>query len=100
MKIDKSIKTLGAMQATEARQRATRDAAVDTTSADSAKVDLSPRSAQIKQIASHAQAPVDRSKVEQLKQAISECKFKVNPEKIADSLISDVQQMLANNRQA
>lgn len=97
MKIDNSIKTVGAMQAGEARQRATRDVNADTTADSSAKVDLSPRSSQLQKLQTSIQnAPaVDRSKIEQIKQAISNGEFKINPEKIADGLIRDVSRMLS-----
>ena len=37
---------------------------------------------------------VDSAKVDEIKQAISEGRFKVNADKVADSLIESVRQML------
>lgn len=42
--------------------------------------------------------PVDTAKVEAIKQAISEGRFQVNPEKIADRLLTSVQELLANRK--
>lgn len=44
-----------------------------------------------------AQTPVvDSGKVDEIKQAISQGQFQVNPEKIADGLIDSVRQMLSS----
>jgi negative regulator of flagellin synthesis FlgM len=41
---------------------------------------------------------VDFARVTQIKQAISEGRFKINPERIADGLLESVRQMLARQR--
>jgi negative regulator of flagellin synthesis FlgM len=48
-----------------------------------------------------AQAPVvDGAKVDEIKQAISDGRFRVNPEKVADGLIESVRQMLSARPQS
>lgn len=42
--------------------------------------------------------PVDSAKVEAIKQAISEGRFQVNPEKIADRLLNSVQELLTRQK--
>ena len=42
--------------------------------------------------------PMDSAKVEAIKQAISEGRFKINPEMIADRLLSSVKDLLANQK--
>lgn len=42
--------------------------------------------------------PMDTAKVEAIKQAISEGRFKINPEKIADGLLNSVKEMLTDPR--
>ena len=54
---------------------------------------LSSRLAEIQSNLSNVPV-VDSAKVEEIKQAISEGRFKVNAEKVADSLIESVRQML------
>lgn len=49
--------------------------------------------------ASVAAAPVvNAERVAEIKQAIAEGRFKVNPERIADGLLNSVRQMLAKDR--
>ena len=42
--------------------------------------------------------PIDTAKVEEIKQAISEGLFKINPEAIADGLIETSRQLLAERK--
>lgn len=42
--------------------------------------------------------PVDTAKVEAIKQAISEGRFKINPERIADRLLASVQELLTSQK--
>jgi len=42
--------------------------------------------------------PMDSAKVEAIKQAISEGRFKINPEMIADRLLNSVRDSLANQK--
>jgi negative regulator of flagellin synthesis FlgM len=44
--------------------------------------------------------PVDSSRVQEIKQAIAEGRFRVNPEAIADRLISTAQELIAAQRRA
>jgi negative regulator of flagellin synthesis FlgM len=66
----------------------------------SEQVDLSAMSARLQDAgAATANAPVvDAARVAEIKQAISEGRFQVNPERIADGLIESVQQMLARQQ--
>ena len=45
-----------------------------------------------------ASSPMDSAKVEAIKQAISEGRFKINPEMIADRLLTSVKDLLASQR--
>ena len=65
-----------------------QDASVESSS-------LSSRLAEIQSSLSNVPV-VDSAKVEEIKQAISEGRFKVNAEKVADSLIESVRQMLGS----
>lgn len=42
--------------------------------------------------------PMDSAKVDAIKQAISEGRFKINPEMIADRLLTSVKDLLANQK--
>ncbi|MDO8930974.1 MAG: flagellar biosynthesis anti-sigma factor FlgM [Rhodocyclaceae bacterium] len=64
------------------------------------EVAISPLSARLQAIeASVAAAPAfNAERVAEIKQAISEGRFKVNPERIADGLLDNVRQMLSGKR--
>lgn len=71
----------------------------DATSSD-AQVDLSSLSATLQEMgAAAATGPVvDAERVAEIKQAIAEGRFKIDPERIADGVLSSVRQMLARSR--
>jgi negative regulator of flagellin synthesis FlgM len=45
-----------------------------------------------------SESPIDTAKVEAIKQAIAEGRFKINPEAIADGLLNDVKELLKNQK--
>jgi negative regulator of flagellin synthesis FlgM len=71
-----------------------------TGSASTDQVDLSDLSARIQDAGSVAaeSSPIDTAKVAEIKQAISEGRFQINPERIADGLLENVRQMLARQQ--
>lgn len=64
------------------------------------QVAISPLSAKLQEVeASLGSEPVvNAQRVSEIKQAIAEGRFKINPEKIADGLLSSVRQMLEKDR--
>lgn len=98
MKIDNSVKSSGQV-ASESRTRSTRDSASAPATPSTTQVALSGKLQQYDQLI--AQAPVVNSdKVDEIKQAISNGQFAVHPEKVADSLIESVRQMLSSQPQS
>ena len=99
MKIDNN-KPVNIMSVGGGRPGVQRPAAT-VGSAQSEQVELSPMSARLKDIeASLANTPVvDRARVDEIKQAITEGRFKVDASKIADSLIQGVRDLIAHQRQ-
>ncbi|MEO1767588.1 flagellar biosynthesis anti-sigma factor FlgM [Thiobacter aerophilum] len=103
MKIDNSSKPVGKTQATQAPAkkagagRANRPA---TSSAASEKVDINPLSSQLQALESELERVevVDTARVEAIKRAISEGRFKVNPDAIADRLIATVKEMVLSRK--
>ncbi len=57
------------------------------------RVDISSLSARLQEVGA-GDAPIDVQKVAEIKQAISEGRFQINPERIADGLIASVREML------
>lgn len=98
MKIDNSIKTTSPVTgSTDAQGRPGRTqggTAGEAASADS--VSLSPLSSQLQALESSLanSEVVDTQRVAEIKQAISDGKFTVNPEVVADKLIEQVREML------
>jgi negative regulator of flagellin synthesis FlgM len=64
----------------------------------SERVDISSLSARIQEVGA-GETPVNAQRVAEIKQAISEGRFQINPERIADGLLASVRDMLgrANN---
>lgn len=96
MKIDNTIKSPGSV-ASEQKARNAREAKASSTAGTESKVELSSLAGRMQQLEQAiAQTPVvDSGKVDEIKQAIAQGQFKVNPEKVADGLIESVRQMLA-----
>ncbi|MCC7182761.1 MAG: hypothetical protein IOMNBAOH_00781 [Rhodocyclaceae bacterium] len=99
MKIDNN-KPVNIMSVGGARTGAQRPAAASG-SGQSEQVELSPMSARLKDIeAALANEPVvDRARVDEIKQAITEGRFQVDASKVADSLIQSVRDLIAHQRQ-
>lgn len=97
MKIDNTIKpTSSGSVSSDSKTRPARAEAAAPAQGDS-RVQLSSLSSRLQQIEQViGQAPVvDSGRVAEIKNAISEGRFSVNPEKVADGLIDSVRQMLS-----
>lgn len=99
MKIDNSINPVGGSTGA-GKPGAAKSAAGAGKSQSAAEVARSPLSARLQEIsAGLANEPVvDASRVAEIKQAIAEGRYSVNPGKIADGLIDSVREMLASRR--
>ena len=96
MKISSTVSPLGSAT-NDNRTRSTAGAKRGTATADT-EVSLSPLSSKLQEIqANVSDAPVDTQRVAEIKQAIAEGRFKINPERIADGLLSSVRDLLAKN---
>ncbi|MEQ1838299.1 MAG: flagellar biosynthesis anti-sigma factor FlgM [Candidatus Nitrotoga sp.] len=96
MKIDKPSNTLPSASIAEGKPRAASKGKSSTPPAaqqsDSVSVSLVSTSTQLHAMASAL--VVDAGKVAEIKQAISNGRFKVNPEIVADRLIETVQNLI------
>jgi negative regulator of flagellin synthesis FlgM len=95
VKIDNSVKSVGNTPAGEQRARATGQAQGAQTQGD--QVQLSSLSSGMQQAEKAiANTPVvDQARVDEIKQAITDGRFQVDANKVADGLIDSVRQMLA-----
>ena len=97
MKIDNSVKSTTGLPSGDGRARSAKETTkTQTSDSDSGRVELSSLSARLQQMEQTiANTPVvDSAKVDEIKQAMSEGRFKVDTEKVADGLIDSVRQML------
>lgn len=95
MKIDSSVNPLGGLP-TGKRSSAAKPAADAASAAAGSEAGIAPLSARLQEISgSLANTPVvDAGRVAEIKQAIADGRFKVDPGKIADGLIKSVREML------
>lgn len=96
MKIDSSIKSAGPGAVSGGASRAGKGAASPPNSGTGARVQLSPLSSQMQAIeSSMADTPVvDGARVAEIRQAIAEGRFKVNPDAVADHLLQAARELL------
>ncbi len=94
MKIDNSGKALGIVPN---RPLEGRVAAKAEQSAEKESVSINPLAAQLSSVAGagKSESTFDAEKVAAIRQAISEGRFAVKPEAIADGLLSSVKELLA-----
>lgn len=92
MKINSATPAVSSTPGTGASRNS--DAAKKAASAGVAeRVDISSLSARLQE-AGAGEAPVDAQRVAEIKQAIAEGRFQINPERIADGLLASVHEML------
>ena len=96
MKIDGLSKAVSGLLSGENRQKV-QPSAQQQPGAGQSKVELSRLSSSLaKAEATIASTPeVDRQRVDEIRQAISEGRFKVDPERIADGLLDNVREMFS-----
>lgn len=95
MKIDSGVKSVGT-SLTGNRPAAAGNTPRQPEAGDAARVDISSLSARLQVIGAEmaAEAPADNARIAEIKQAIAEGRFSVNPERIADGLLASVREML------
>lgn len=99
VKIDGTGKPIGPAATSATRSSSGAGSAKASSSASStpgAQIDISGTSSRLRELeATIANVPVvDSARVNEIKQAISDGRFKVNADRVADSLIESVRQML------
>lgn len=102
MKIDNSIKTVAGAPVSDGQKRADKAAGAGRNPAPAAEnVHLSPLSSQLQAIESNLanSGVVDAARVAEIKQAISDGRFKVNPEVVADRLLETVRELIQSHKE-
>lgn len=98
MKISSPLPSVGNASNTQ-RARTPGAGVPQPESASAERVDISSLSARLQEVGA-GDAPVDSQRVAEIKQAISEGRFQINPERIADGLLSSVRDMLNRSGKA
>ena len=105
MKIDNSGKPIAATGssrpgATKAASSDAKQAAPAANAASGDSVELTSASLKLSAIESSlgGQPVIDSARVNEIRQAIAEGKFKINPDAIADKLVASVKELLANRK--
>ncbi len=98
MKIDSSIKTVGSAPVGSGAARPGGGAAAGRTGGGSDQVQLSSLSVQLQAMRnSMATSPVvDAARVAEIRLAIAEGRFNVNPDAVADQLLQTARELLAS----
>ncbi len=99
MKIDSGIKSV-ATSVTANRTAPASNTPRQPEPGSAARVDISSLSARMQVIGAEmtADTPVDTARIAEIKQAIAEGRFSINPERIADGLLQSVREMLGQRR--
>lgn len=92
MKINSALPSIGSTS-DSGRARATVAPQQKAGPGASERVDISSVSASLQEVGA-GEAPVNAQKVAEIKQAIAEGRFQINPERIADGLLNSVRDML------
>jgi negative regulator of flagellin synthesis FlgM len=94
MKIDHTSKSVISLVASD-KQRRTEKSGEAVAQAGTEKVDLSPLSSQLQASdPGQAEGVFDAARVQEIKQAITEGRFKVNADVVADRLLETVKELL------
>lgn len=92
VKINSSIPSVGNTAGTNAPKGSVATAKPAGTPSGE-RVDISSLSARMQEVGA-GEAPFNAERVAEIKQAISEGRFQINPERIADGLLTSVREML------
>jgi negative regulator of flagellin synthesis FlgM len=98
VKINSALPSVGNAPDTS-RARGPAATAPRPESGSSERVDISSLSARLQEVGA-SESPVNAQRVADIKQAISEGRFQINPERIADGLLSSVRDMLGRSNKA
>jgi negative regulator of flagellin synthesis FlgM len=101
MKIDNSLKSVGGLNGETSTGKSGKTESTSNKPAAGVSVALSDLSSQLQALDSHMQSGgvVDAARVAEIKQAISEGQFKVNPDVVADRLLQTVQELISAYKQ-
>ncbi len=100
MKIDKSLQSVTTVSVSDGKRRT--DIAPNSSTEQENNVHLSPNVTKLQNIdsSSASDSIVNTARVQEIKQAISEGNFRINPEVIADRLLETVKELMQSKKDA
>jgi len=100
MKIDKSLQPVSTVSVSDGKRRT--DLTPNTTAEQENNVHLSSNVAKLQNIDSNSASGsiVNSARVQEIKQAISEGSFQINPEVVADRLLETVKELIHSKKGA
>ena len=100
MKIDKSLPSVTTVSVSDGKRRT--DITPSPNTAQESSVHLSPNAAKLQNIdsSSASNSVANTARVQEIKQAISEGNFKINPEVVADRLLETVKELIQSKKGA
>ena len=100
MKIDKSLQPVSTVSVSDGKRRT--DLTPNTAVEQENNVHLSPNVAKLQHIDSNSASGsiVNSARVQEIKQAISEGNFQINPEVVADRLLETVKELIHSKKGA
>ncbi|PSJ17346.1 flagellar biosynthesis anti-sigma factor FlgM [Nitrosomonas supralitoralis] len=100
MKIDNSLQSVSTVSVNDGKRRA--DITPNPSTKQENSVHLSPNAAKLQSIDSSfaSGSIVDTARVQEIKQAISEGNFHINPEVVADRLLETVKELIQSKKGA
>ena len=93
MKITNGISSVGGSSDSGRTKSASQAARAPATQAGD-QVELSSLAARLQQAGATMNEPIDTARIAEIKQAIAEGRFQINPERIADGLLESARQLL------
>ncbi|MBY0475734.1 MAG: flagellar biosynthesis anti-sigma factor FlgM [Nitrosomonas sp.] len=100
MKIDKSLQPVSTVSVNDGKRRA--DITPNPNTSQENSVHLSPNAAKLQTIDSSSTSGsiVNTARVQEIKQAISEGNFQINPEAVADRLLETAKELIQSKKGA
>ncbi|MER2511343.1 MAG: flagellar biosynthesis anti-sigma factor FlgM [Nitrosomonas ureae] len=102
MKIDKSLQPVSIVSVSDGKRRADLTPSQNTNTNQENSVRLSPNATKLQTIDSTSVngSTVNTARIQEIKQAISEGNFQINPEVVADRLLETVKELIQSKKGA
>lgn len=101
MKVENSMQPITGVSVNDGQRRVDKEKSADASQSSAENnVHISPQSSQLQRAESSASSSsvVDTARVQEIKQAINDGSFRVNPEVVADRLLETVRELIDSKK--